>query len=61
MTQYMLSVHDDAGENTQALSPEDMESVFKAVDARNQTMTIRQAHGLGNGLAAKVGADNELR
>jgi hypothetical protein len=50
MTLYMLSVHNDAGENTEAMAPEDMEAVFKAVDVYNQKVQAAGAWVFGGGL-----------
>jgi hypothetical protein len=50
MTQYLLSVHNDAGENTQAMAPEDMQAVFKAVDTFNQKVQDEGAWVFAGGL-----------
>ncbi len=50
MTQYMLSVHNDAGENNAALDPADLEAVYKAVDAFNQKLMADGAWVFGGGL-----------
>jgi hypothetical protein len=50
VTIYMLSVHNDAGENTQALAPEDMQAVFQAVDVFNKKIQDEGAWVFGGGL-----------
>jgi hypothetical protein len=50
MTQYMLSVHNDAGESTVAMDPDDMQAVFAAVDAFNTKVQEAGAWVFGGGL-----------
>lgn len=52
MPQYMLAVHDDAGENTMSLPPEEMQKVFEAVDRFNQQVMASGAWVFGGGLEA---------
>ena len=50
MTQYMLSVHNDAGETTEAMDPADMQAVFEAVDTFNAKVQAAGAWVFGGGL-----------
>ena len=50
MTQYLLSVHNDAGENTVAMDPADQDAVFKAVDTFNQKLQDEGAWVFAGGL-----------
>ena len=40
MTQYMLSVHHDGSEDFESMSQEELQKVFKAVDAFNSIMSM---------------------
>ena len=52
MSQYMLSVHHDPAddERMSALSPEEMQDIFQAVDAFNTELTTADKWVFGGGL-----------
>jgi hypothetical protein len=50
MTQYLLSVHNDAAENTAEMAPEDMQGVFEAVDRFNAELQAADAWVFAGGL-----------
>jgi len=54
MTQYMLSVHHDPADDARmaAMSPEEMQEVFQAVDAFNAAVQEAGAWVFGGGLQA---------
>ena len=50
MTQYMLSVHHDGSEDFESMSQEELQKVFKAVDAFNQELKASGSWVFAGGL-----------
>ena len=56
MTQYMLSVHDDGAATMAAMTPDEMQEVFKAVDAFNTEVQAEGAWVFAGGLQPPTSA-----
>lgn len=56
MTQYMLSVHHDGTENFEALTPEEIQPIFEAVDRFNNEIQAAGQWVFGGGLEARESA-----
>lgn len=50
MTQYLLSVHHDGVEDVNEIAPEDMERMYKAVDAFNEDLQASGSWVFAGGL-----------
>ncbi len=50
MAEYMLAVHDDGSGDAAAMSPEDMQAVYKAVDEFNLELQAADAWVFAGGL-----------